>query len=232
LKENIHKDHRKRVREEFLKNGYDHNTPPHKVLEHLLFYCIKQKDTNDLAHELINKYKNLSGVLDAPIDELIEFSGLTENNVSILKMIMPIARIYSFEKSDKSKVFSGSEEIGKFLLEQFQGFKNEHLYLLLLNASGKMLRFKCIADGDPASVGVSTRDIVHEALDSGCTNVIMAHNHPSGTALPSPADIQITSLVANALRVVEIHLLDHMVIADGDYVSMAQSEKYRKIFKP
>ena len=95
-----------------------------------------------------------------------------------------------------------------------------------------MLRFKCIADGDPASVGVSTRDIVHEALDSGCTNVIMAHNHPSGTALPSPADIQITSLVANALRVVEIHLLDHMVIADGDYVSMAQSEKYRKIFKP
>ena len=101
IEENLHKDHRKRVKQDFLRNGFDHKTPSHKILEMLLFYCISRKDTNDLAHELINRYGSLSGVLDAPVKELITFNGLTESNVGLLKMIMPIARVYQYEKITK-----------------------------------------------------------------------------------------------------------------------------------
>ncbi len=231
MSDNIHAGHRKRVRDDFLKNGFDHNTPPHKILEHLLFYCVKQSDTNPLAHDLINRYKSLSGVLDAPIEELIQFKGLTENNVVLLKMIMPIARVYNYEKRCHNLDFTGFGQIGEFLLEQFAGFKEEHLCILTINCSGGLLRFKCIADGDPASVGVSTRDIIKEAIDSGCAGMVMAHNHPSGIALPSAADVEITKMVASALSHISVRLLDHIIIADGDYVSMAQSEKYCHIFR-
>ncbi len=231
IEENLHKDHRKRVKQDFLRNGFDHKTPPHKVLELLLFYCISRKDTNDLAHELINRYGSLSGVLDAPIKELITFNGLTESNVILLKMIMPIARVYQYEKITKKTKFRDIDDIGDFLLHEYAGIFDESVAMLCLNSSGKVLDFDFISEGDPSSVGLSVRDVIKVAINSGCTTVVLAHNHPSGIALPSAADIKITEQVAQALKHIGVHLLDHIIIADDDYVSMRSSAEYSDIFK-
>lgn len=218
------------MKQKFLQNGFDHDAPPHEVLEMLLFFCVQRKDTNQLAHQLINKYGTLCAVLDAPVNELIQFEGITENNVVLLKMIMPVARFYNYEKRNQSISFNNHDEIGDFLMGQFEGFVDEHFCVLALGSNGDMLRFKCIADGDPASVGVSTRDLIKMAIDTGCSSMVIAHNHPSGVALPSAPDVELTKMIAAALSHVNVRLIDHIIVTDGDYVSMAQSERYHDIF--
>ena len=80
-----------------------------------------------------------------------------------------------------------------------------------------------MGEGSINSAGISIRKIVETALREGATSVVLAHNHPSGIAIPSPEDIQTTRRIAAALQSVEVYLADHIVVADGDYVSMVQS---------
>ena len=99
----------------------------------------------------------------------------------------------------------------------------ETVFLLCLDAKCKVLCCREIGQGSVNSAGISVRKIVEVALGANATTVVLAHNHPSGLALPSAEDIQTTRRVAAALKAVEVHLADHIVVADGDYVSMVQS---------
>lgn len=94
-----------------------------------------------------------------------------------------------------------------------------------------MLDFKFISKGDISTVGVSTRDVLKFALDTSATSIVMAHNHPGGIAVPSTADLDITRAVSKALGAVSIILLDHIILANGDFVSLRQSERYAEVFE-
>ena len=228
-KKNLHEGHRDRMKSEFLEYGLE-NMSKHKIIELLLFYSVPRCDVNNLAHELINKYKTISGVLDAPVDELIKFKGITLNNVGIIKMIMPIAREYLKEKEGRLSVFKNVEEIGNYLLKRYIGFTNERFSVLCLNSSGQCLGFKTLKEGDISAVGVSTRDVVEFALKTNANCVIISHNHPSGIALPSNEDIAITKQVRAALSYVGVALIDHIIVANNDFVSLHQTKKYNSIF--
>lgn len=227
--ENIHAGHRDRMKKEFLANGIE-NLPQHKVLELLLFFCISRIDTNPLAHELIERYKNIAGVLDAPIEELITFKGLTESNAVLLKMIIPLARIYAEDKESKDIQFKSIDSIGDYLLKRYFGLTKEMFSILCIDASGKLLSFNFLSEGDISSVGVSTRSVIEIALKSNANCAIISHNHPSGIALPSNEDVAVTEQVRNALYQIGVRLVDHIIIADGDFVSMQQSQKYKHLF--
>ena len=227
---NIHIGHRKRVKEEFLANGFNKNPPPHKVLEYLLFYALQQGDTNPLAHDLIKRYKTIAGVLDAPVEELITFKGITVSNVGLLKVILPIARIYANDKKSLNNSFADINEIGDYLLPKYIGFTEEALGILSLDGNVCELGFNIVEQGDLSSVGVSTRKIIEEVIRTKANGIVMAHNHPSGIALPSAADITMTETVADALSHVGVRLIDHLIIANGDFVSMAQTKRYSYIF--
>lgn len=230
-KKNPHEHHRKRVKQEFLAHGFNSQTPEHKVLELLLFFCIPRIDTNEIAHDMINKFGSIAGVLDAPVEELVKFKGITENNVALLKLIMPVANYYRKTVHKKNFGFKNHSEIGKFLLDCYLGETEEKLGILSLDGAVRFLSFEFIATGDISSVGVSTRNIIEHVLKTGATGVIMVHNHPGGIALPSPTDIQITEMVAAALSHIGVHLADHIIIADDDYVSMLMSHQFEYIFK-
>lgn len=128
-KENIHAGHRDRMKDEFLKNGID-GMQPHRILELLLFYCVPRCDTNPLAHKLLDRYKTISGVFDAPIEELITFPGLTKNSVVLLKLIIPLSRIYMQGKENKKIAFNSINEIGDYLLNRYFGFTEEKFGIL------------------------------------------------------------------------------------------------------
>ncbi len=228
--DNIHEGHRQRLKREFLNNGIDEKTPPHKILELLLFFCIQRSDTNPLAHELIEKFGSIAGVLDAPIEELTKFKGLTESNAILLKMIIPISRLYYIEKGNKDNAFLNIDEVGEFLIDKYRGFTVEKFSILTLDATGKKLSFDFLSEGDIDKVGISTRQIMKYAINANAVTVIIAHNHPGGTALPSATDIKLTRQLKTALSHAEITLLDHIVISNDDYVSMAQSREYEDIF--
>lgn len=229
---NPHSGHRGRVRKEFLACGYDDSTPAHKMLEHLLFYAIPRSDTNEISHRLIERFGDICGVLDAAPEDLAGVKGVGENAATLIKLILPIARRYGVEKSLGRLKFSSFDEIGEFIATQYVGFSNEKFGVLGLDTVGNKLFFKFMANGDISTVGVSVRDVVKAAIDSGASSVVLSHNHPSGTCFPSVADTEITKSLVNAMNTVGVRVLDHIIVGTNDFVSMRQSKDYASIFRP
>lgn len=228
---NVHIGHRKRLREEVVsQNGFD-SLPDHRILELLLFYGIPRKDTNEIAHSLINKFGNLTGVLDADLEELASVKGMTKNAATLIKTVMPIARRYQDQKFGIGHVFKNIDEIGEFLMNRHMGRKNETFGITCLDTGGKLISFQILNEGVADTVGVTWRDIATVVLNHKAPCVIISHNHVSGNALPSEQDIQMTIELKKALTQLGTRLLDHIIVAGDDYVSLAQSAKYVAIFK-
>lgn len=223
----IHDGHRGRLRERFLAEGLDNFTDV-QVLELLLFYCIPRQDTNALAHELLRQFGSLSQVLETSVEGLKTVKGIGENAAMFLRLIPAVARYYAVDRGTRNDgPLLTTEDVGKYLLGYFQGQSNETVYLLCLDAKCKPLCCPKIGEGSVNSAGVPVRRVVEAALSANATSVVLAHNHPSGIALPSKEDILTTRRVAAALDAVEVTLADHLVVADGDFVSMLQSGYYR-----
>ncbi len=232
MDKNLHEGHRERVRQEFLQYGFDQNTPPHKILELLLFYCVQRADTNPIAHELIARYGSVAGVLDAPVEELAAFKGLSERSAVLLKLIMPTARRYLYDKSEQKPTFCSLDAIGKYILRRYIGETREKSGVMCLDTRGGLISFDFLSEGDLSSVGFSMRQLAKTVLDGGATAVVLCHNHPNGIAVPSESDVTLTKAAAETLSKIGVQLIDHIVVSDTDFVSMAQSEQYGHIFVP
>ena len=218
----IHDGHRQRLKERFLRGGLDNFTDV-QVLELALFYCIPRKDTNPIAHALLDHFGSLSQVLEASVEELQKVPGIGENTAIYLTMLTQVGRYYLVDRSQREVILPTIDKCGAYLVPHFFGRSVETVFLLCLDAKCKVLCCREIGQGSVNSAGISIRKIVEVALGANATTVVLAHNHPSGLAVPSAEDIQTTRRVAAALRAVEVHLADHIVVADGDYVSMVQS---------
>ena len=217
-----HSGHRARMKKKLMEQGID-MFAPHEVLELLLYYAIPRKNTNDIAKNLIDRFGSLSSVLDANVDMLTN-AGLTEHQALFLKLIPDVARLYLVDKHHNSSKVIRQESIPRYVIDRFIGLEQEeHVFLLLLDLKGKELYSGMIAHGDFNSVGVSIREIVTMALNYGATTCILAHSHPSGCALPSRQDVELTFELKKALELVKVELLDHFIVADHDCVSMAES---------
>lgn len=223
----IHAGHRQRLKERFLKESLD-NFEEHQVLELLLFYGIPQRDTNEIAHELIRKFGSLSKVLEATPEELSEVKYVGDNVTTLFRLITEVARYYQVNCAMREQILTSIDACGKYLVPFFHGRQNETVFLLCLDAKCKVLCCEKVGEGSVNSAGVPVRKIVEMALKANATSVILAHNHPSGLAIPSGEDIQTTRRVALALDAVEIGLVDHIIVADNDWVSLVQSELYRQ----
>ena len=210
------------MKERFLEENLDHFSEV-QVLEMLLFYGIPRKDTNPIAHALLDHFGSFSQVMEAPVEELAKVSGMGESAATYLHMVSQVSRYYQVSKSKQQKVLPTLEDCAAYMVPFFHGRRVETVFLLCLDAKCKVLCCKEVGEGSVNSAGISIRKIVETALGANASTVILAHNHPSGIAIPSDEDAQTTHKVAMALQAVEIQLADHIVVADDDYVSMAQS---------
>ena len=222
----VHDGHRDRLRERFLTEGLDHFTEV-QVLELLLFYCIPRKDTNELAHRLLDRFGSLSQVLETKVEDLEQIDGIGHNAAVYLSLIPAAGRYYSVNRASRCTGLSSTEACSQFLMPYFEGRVQETVFLLCLDAKCKVLCCQQVGEGSVNSAGVPVRRVVETALAANATTVILAHNHPSGLALPSYEDVITTKRIAAALDGVEITLADHFVVADDDCVSMVQSGYYR-----
>ena len=218
----IHKGHRERLKQRFLEVGLDNFTDI-QVLELLLFYAIPQRDTNPIAHALLNHFGSLSGVLDADVAELKKVPGISDHSATLLALVTELCRYYQVDSAQRVEILTTLDACGAYLVPRFFGRTRETVFLLCLDAKCKVLCCKEVGEGSVNSASISVRKIVETALAANATTVILAHNHPSGVAVPSGEDAQTTRRIAAALSAVEVHLADHIIVADGDYVSMVQS---------
>lgn len=218
----VHKGHRERLKQRFLEEGLDNFTDI-QVLELLLFYAIPLRDTNPIAHALLDHFGGLSQVLEASVEELKKVPGISDHSATLLSLVTQIARYYQVDCAQRVECLTSLDACGAYLVPYFFGRSRETVFLLCLDAKCKVLCCREVGEGSVNTASISIRKIVETALGANATTVVLAHNHPSGVALPSEEDVQTTRRIAAALNAVEIHLADHIVVADGDYVSMAQS---------
>lgn len=218
----IHDGHRQRMKERFFHEGLDHFSE-YEALETLLYYAIPRKDTNPIAHSLIDHFGSLSQVLDASVEELEQVSGISRNGAVLVKLVTEMGRLYMVKRAEEAKVLKTIKECGEYLKAYFFGKVNEAVFLLCLDAKCKVLACRKVGEGSVNSANVPIRRIVEIALATNATSVVLAHNHPSGIALPSDEDVATTHRVAAALATVDVILVDHIVVADDDFVSMVHS---------
>lgn len=210
------------MRERFRSGGIDHFAD-HEALELLLYYAIPRINTNEIAHRLIHRYGTLADVLEAPMEDLQQVKGIGQEAATFLHVVSSVVRKAKMEQSQRDMPMTSTEAAGSYLLECFAGEKTEVIYLLCIDSKGKLLHTKRLDEGGIESVEVNIRKLVECALLSKASAVILSHNHPSGVALPSGDDYSTTIEVQRALAPLGVRLLDHIIVADGDFVSMADS---------
>jgi len=221
----IHEGHRQRLRERFRRESLD-NFDELQVLELLLFYCIPRVDTNPLAHRLLDHFGSLAAVLEARPEELEKVQGVSRGTSTFLSLITQAGRYYQVRRADPGDVLRTTEQCGNYLQPYFFGRDTETVFLLCMDAKCKVICCKKVGEGNVNSANIPIRRVVEMALNANATTVVLAHNHPSGLAIPSADDIQTTYRVAAALKTVEIVLADHIVVCGEDYVSLVQSQYY------
>ena len=157
------------------------------------------------------------------IDLLEKVEGIGESAAILLSLVSRLSRKARIADASQETILNSSERAGAYLLERFAGERRELVFLLCLDRQGRLLACKRLAEGDVASADLNIRKVVEMALLTSASAVILAHNHPSGVAVPSSSDEAATRQVAEALRTIGVRLVDHIVVADRDFVSMADS---------
>lgn len=207
----LHDGHRQRMRQQFLSHG-PQSMADHELLELALFYAIPRRDTNETAHRLLEQFGSLDRVLTAPEQELEQVEGVGQNAAVLLRLIGAMGD-RARQPGREEKIVASVDQAGAYFLRLLDGQRTEQLYQLCVDGKGKVLSCRVLSQGQADMTVLSLRQAVENALLSGA----------SGVALPSRADVQATVQVRDALKRLDIRLIDHIIVADGDYVSMASS---------
>ncbi len=214
--EHLHSGHRQRLKRRYLDCGVE-NLSDHEILELLLFYSIPQKDTNSLAHELIDRFGSLRGVLSADVDTLKNTNGIGEHSAILISLLSDVQRRIRLSENVEVQNMNSLSKIGTYLMNYYEGVNEERVTMMLFDNSMKLIDFVLISSGSVNSSSVDCRTIAETALRKNASCVILAHNHPNGLAIPSSEDRLITKNIDAALSVIGVHLIEHIIVGSGNY---------------
>ena len=228
--QNIHKGHREKVKQRYYEAGIQ-GMAPHNILEFLLFFGIPYKDTNPIAHELIERFGSLSGVLEAKHSDLLQVKDMTDNAACLITLLLPVFRIYTEDVAQKELKFENTDEVAKYLRNKYIDCKNrERVYVLAFDGSGYLINYRLISEGDVRSSNINLRELASFLLETSAVSAVISHNHPHGVASPSCEDINVTKMLAELFALLSINLHDHIIIGDDTYFSMRNSPRFAHIF--
>ena len=222
----VHDGHRERLKSRFLEHGID-SFNDLNALELLLFYAIPRRDTNVIAHALLDRFGGLSGVFEASIPELTDVPGVGENAALLIRLVPQMMKKYELSKVSDMRTFRSSAQVAQFLIPRFLAEREELVLALCLDSRNNMLCCEVLNRGVVNAVDISTRRLVETALKYKASAVVLAHNHPDGVAMPSREDEVFTEKAMEALRLMGIRMMDHIIVAGKNYFSMRESGFYR-----
>ena len=229
LQEHSHNSHRKRMRERFFEAGFK-GMQDHNVLEMLLYYGIPRKDTNQIAHDLIDVFGSYASVFEASRHDLMKVKGMTENAACLIKMIVPFYSRYVEDLSRRGPSPVEPESVAEYLRPKYhEGCCRERVFVLCYDGSDHMITCRLINEGDINSSAFDIRELSRIVLETNCSSVIISHN-PHSISLPSKDDIRVTRAVIELLDMLKVTLKDHIIVADNDYTSMANHRQTLPLF--
>lgn len=236
-KKGLHDGHKKRMRARFLENKGFEGFRDHEILEMLLSYANVGKNTNETAHKLINKFGSLENVLEADADDLMKIDEVGERTATLICMQRELFSIYEqrlYGVKNKKPRLDDNNYIQKDFFQHISGLyagaTEEKFYMICINAKDRMKEATFIGEGSSDCVIVNQRKILKEAINNDAKSVILVHNHITGIALPSNADIESTIKIRDCLEAAGIGLAEHFVYTEKGCVSILNDArfKYRK----
>lgn len=214
MEREIHAGHRARLKERFCKGEMD-AFAPHEALELLLTYAIPRRDTNALAHALIERFGSLHAVLEAPVEELTAVDGIGEHAALLMRLMLPLMRLYDQDKQVKRPSMDTFSQVEDHCRTLFKGVTVERFYVLCFDARLKLIASQMIAEGTLNEVAIYPRRVVSAVLRHNAAGTVLCHNHPGGSPLPSDEDVALTEQIEALVTGVGVRLYDHILIA-GD----------------
>ena len=207
-------------REKLLKQGAETLTDA-ELLAIILRTGVQGKNVVQLAQELLNQFDDLGALLACEFAELRTIKGLGPAKLAQIAAVRAIAQ-RSLKATLKRKLaIHNSDEVRSFLLTKMRGYENEVFACLFLNTKNQLIKYQELFQGSINSASVYPREVVKLALKHNAAAIIFAHNHPSGSHQPSRADKQITRQLKDALDLIDVIVLDHIIIGEGTF-SMAE----------
>lgn len=213
--------HRNRIKEKYRKGGLD-GWLDYEILELALTYIIPRKDTKPIAKELLVRYKTISGVLGADNKDLESVKGISTHSALFIKFLKDIAILYLKDSIYQRDLLSSPQIVVEYLTASLKGSSNEEFIMLFLDSRNQLIAQETIKSGTVNQTVVFPRTVVERALYHHSVGVIIAHNHPSGALEPSQEDRDITKVIKNALKTVDIALLDHIIIGGNGFFSFKE----------
>ncbi len=216
-----HAGHRQRMKNKHAEFGVKIFND-HELMEMLLFYSIPQRNTNDIAHELIRKFETPRKAIEADGQRLTQIKGVKDNTSLLFSLISEIYRRDRVSFPAERGKYDTLSSVGEFFTQYFAGLGEERFCVMLLDSSMRLIKFSEISSGSANSAAIDPRAVARLALAENATNVIISHNHPSGAAIPSSADRETTSRVEAALSAIGITLIEHIVVGEVGYTPTMQ----------
>lgn len=214
--------HRKRLRERYVKNGYE-ALQDYEIIELLLTFVKQRVDTKPLAKQLIKKYGTIEEILKADIKDLKETEGVGDITAVFLNFIGDIAACSFKDKAEKQKIsFKNKNQLISYLRNDIGFSKNEEFKVLFLNSVNEIIETEILFTGTIDKSAVYPRKILERALYHNARSIVFVHNHPSGNVSPSEKDIELTEEMKKFFKIVDINVLDHIIITKNSHFSFLE----------
>ena len=214
--------HRKRLRERYIKNGYE-ALQDYEIIELLLTFVKQRVDTKPLAKQLIKKYGTIEEILKADIKDLKETEGVGDITAVFLNFIGDIAACSFKDKAEKEKIsFRNKNQLISYLRNDIGFSKNEEFKVLFLNSVNEIIETEILFTGTIDKSAVYPRKILERALYHNARSIVFVHNHPSGNVSPSEKDIELTEEMKKFFKIVDINVLDHIIITKNSHFSFLE----------
>lgn len=206
--------HRSRLRARFEKTGFE-GFAEHEAVELLLTLCIPRVDVKPLARELVKRFGNLRGVLDAPPEALKEHKGMGAVAPIALRIIREATSLYLRQGLEEKPILNSIDKLADFWRIRIGDLKHEVFEVAYLNKSYSLVTegVERMQEGDLDRAAIYPRRILEAALRRKASGLVFAHNHPSGKPLPSAEDRTLTQVLVEAAKAVGIQVIDHIIIA-------------------
>ena len=219
---NIHKSHRERIRDKAMLGFLPF--ADHEILEMMLFYSIPRGDTNELGHQLIERFGSFNAVLEASVDELQQVKGIGLSSALQIKLVAEMVRRYVAGIVETTPRYDTLSKVAEYIWPRFAGLAEENLYVMLFDNRMAMIDCVRVAEGSVNSASVPLGRLLKMAYDKNASAVILAHNHPHGIALPSDVDSELTAGLAERLSSFDITLIEHLIIAEDRYYPIVKNK--------
>lgn len=221
----MHEGHRERLKNKYLKNGID-SFEDHEILELLLFYSIPRKNTNELAHALMNKYGSLKAVLEADPYDMLNETGVGKHTAVLLSLVLDVAKTYLKDTKNKNPVILSSKQAGQYCMDLFVGEYEEKVYIICLNKQYKVIHSELISEGTISQAVIFSDKAAKAALRHNAYFVVITHNHPGGSKRPSKSDIETTNRLNQTFQALGKQMIDHIIVGENGYYSFALDKEF------